>query len=485
MHAEATHMSDRIEVRNPRSGEIDYHIERPQAAALDRLAAGLRAAQPAWAALGPVDRGRVLGAFAEAAARQTPALLDALITDTGRRLISLVELQSLAGMVARWSEAAPRLLADTGERPSQTPGVSIRDQLLPYPLVGVISPWNFPLLLSMIDAVPALLAGCAVLVKPSEVTPRFAAPLNALIAGFPELAGVFRFLPGDGQTGAAVIERVDALAFTGSVRTGRLVAQACAERFIPAFLELGGKDPCIILPSADLDEAARIVLRASVQATGQACQSLERIYVPAELHDDFVQRLLQAAEALELNYPDLGKGHLGPLIFARQAEIISAHLDDAIARGARVLSGGRIETHGGGCWIRPTVLVDVNHEMLVMREETFGPVIPVMAYRDIDEAVRLANDSDYGLSAAVLGGDEAACLAVARRINAGAVSINDAGLTTEVHDATHDAFGYSGMGPSRMGDSGLLRYLRRKALMIRRGEVRGMESRDEGLAGGS
>lgn len=476
-------MDERIPVRNPRNGEVDYHIERPRPAALDEVCAGLRAAQPAWAALGPERRGEIVGAFAASAAG-APALLEALTTDTGRRLISQVEVQSLPGMAARWAAAAPRLLADAGERASLTPGVWIRDQLLPYPLVGVISPWNFPLLLSMIDALPALMAGCAVLVKPSEVTPRFAEPLNSLIGEFPELSGVFRFLPGDGRTGAAVIERVDALAFTGSVRTGRLVAQACAERFIPAFLELGGKDPCIVLPSADLDTAVKIVLRASVQATGQACQSLERIYVPAERHDEFVRRLVQAADALEFNYPDIGRGHLGPLIFARQAEIISAHLEDAVAKGARVLTGGQIENHGGGCWIRPTVVVDVNHDMLLMREETFGPVIPVMAYRDVDEAVALANDSDYGLSAAVIGADEAECLALARRLDAGAVSINDAGLTTEVHDATHDAFGYSGMGASRMGDSGLMRYLRRKALMIRRGEVRGMESRDERLTGG-
>jgi acyl-CoA reductase-like NAD-dependent aldehyde dehydrogenase len=381
-------------------------------------------------------------------------------------------------MVERWQAAAPALLDESAERDSATPGVGVRDSWVPFGLVGVISPWNFPLLLSMIDAIPALAAGCAVLVKPSEVTPRFAEPLMASIAKFPELAAVFRFVTGDGGAGAALIENVDAIAFTGSVKTGRLVAEACARRFIPAFLELGGKDPCIVLESADAAEAARIVLRASVQATGQACQSLERVYVHRSLYQDFIASLMEQAQALELNFPDVHVGHIGPLIFARQADIISEHLEDARQKGARVLCGGEIETHGGGLWVRPTVVVDVDHSMQLMRDETFGPVIPVMAYDHIDEAVRLANDSVYGLSAGVLG-DEAAADQVARRLNAGAVSINDGAMTTEVHDATHDAFGYSGMGVSRMGPSGLTRYLKRKALLIRRGEARGMDSLDE------
>ncbi len=475
-------MSSSIDVRNPRSGAIDYQINPPSPAQLASLAKNLREEQGAWQARGVDERCRLLKAWCDALLADAQDLVAALSVDTGRYAIALAELYGLPSMVERWSRAAPRLLANADARPSVTDGVDIRDQLLPYPLIGVISPWNFPLLLSMIDAVPALAAGSAVLVKPSEVTPRFVEPLMASIETVPELAKVFRFVVGGGETGGALIEQVDAIAFTGSVRTGRLVGEACAKRFIPCFLELGGKDPCIVLPGADVYDAARIVLRASVQATGQACQSLERIYVPRELVDGFCDELTRQANELELNYPDIHSGHIGPLIFAQQAEIIAAHLQDAVSKGARILTGGEIEDHGGGRWIRPTVLTDVDHSMQVMREETFGPVIPVMAYDSLDEAIRLANDTDYGLSAAVLGGDLSACEAVARRLNAGAVSINDGGMTTEVHDATHDAFGYSGMGASRMGDSGLLRYMRRKSLMARKTLPKGMDSLDERLA---
>lgn len=476
-------MSHPLEVRNPRSGGIDCHIDAADADTVAAIAAEMRRAQPAWEALGIEGRGKLLCTWADALAGNSAAVVDALSVDTGRRLIARTELLALPGMIRRWVSLAPAALDESGERDSAVPGVRIRDQYVPHALVGVISPWNFPLLLSMIDAIPALVAGCAVLVKPSEVTPRFIAPLMQSIATVPELAAVFRFVAGDGQTGAALIGQADAIAFTGSVRTGRLVAEACARNFIPAFLELGGKDPCIVLPSANVDKAARIALRASVQATGQACQSLERIYVHESLYQPFVSALVERAKAVELNYPDIGAGHIGPLIFHRQADIIADHLQDAVARGARVLCGGQIETHGGGCWIRPTVVVDVTHDMKLIREETFGPVMPVMSYQTIDEAVRLANDTEYGLSAAVIGEDLQDCEAVARRLNAGAVGINDGAMTADVHDATHDSFGFSGMGVSRMGPSGLTRYLRRKALMFRNTEARGIDSLDERLAG--
>jgi len=475
-------MSRILEVRNPRTGESDYRLTVPGTDELGATARMLREAQPAWAALGVEERCRILRAWSEHVMERAAPLVEALSTDTGRHIVALAEVNGLPRMVERWCRAGPRLLDPGSERDSLTPEVGIRDQLVPYPLVGVISPWNFPFLLSMIDAVPALVAGCAVLVKPSEVTPRFVEPLMETIEAFPELAAVFRFVGGDGETGAALVGEADAIAFTGSVRTGRIVAEACARQFIPVFLELGGKDPCIVLPGTSADRASRIVLRASVQAAGQACQSLERVYVHRDDLETFTRALVERAENLELNFPDMHAGHVGPLIFARQADIIADHLADAVEKGARVLCGGEIEEHGGGRWIRPTVVVGVDHTMKLMREETFGPVIPVMAYDDVDEAVALANDTDYGLSAAVLGDDPAACDAVARRLNAGAVSINDGAMTTEVHDAAHDSFGFSGMGTARMGESGLLRYLRRKALLIRRGEARGMDSLDERLA---
>jgi len=468
-------------VRNPRTGLDDAEISALAAGELAALAARLRANQPAWAAAGPAHRARVLQAWSARLLAAPGPVLEALSTDTGRHRLAANEIRSLGGLVAGNAQMAVQVLAEPAERNSLTPGIAIHTQLVPYALVGVVSPWNFPFLLSMLDAIPALMAGCTVLVKPSEVTPRFVAPLMESLAGLPELAGVLAVVTGDGATGAALIEQVDALCFTGSVATGRKVAEACARRFIPAFLELGGKDPVIVLDSADPDRAAATVLRASVQATGQACQSLERVYVDARIADAFLERLVARAKAVEVNYPDSRRGQLGPLIFARQAGIIAGHLKDAVDQGARILAGGTVEHHGGGCWLRPTVVTGVTHAMQLMTEETFGPVMPVMSYTSIDEAVRLANDSHYGLSAAVLG-EEQAALAVARRLVAGAVSINDAGLTTEVFDAEKNAFNLSGLGASRMGASGLTRFLRRKALLVQRGAVKDMSALEESTA---
>jgi len=472
-----------LPVRNPRTGQTDCHVGAVGPAELAALAARLRAGQAAWAAAGVAGRTAVLKAWSHRLLANSGPLLDALSTDTGRHLLASNEFRSLGGLVAGNAAMAAQALAPheqaaAPERPSVTPGIGIRAQLVPYGLVGVISPWNFPFLLSMLDTIPALLAGCAVLVKPSEVTPRFVAPLMASVREFPELDAVLAFVTGDGQTGAALIEQVDAVCFTGSVATGRKVAEACARRFIPAFLELGGKDPVIVLDSADPDRAAAVVLRASVQATGQACQSLERVYVHERVAAAFLERLVARADAVPLNYPDSRRGQVGPLIFARQAEIIAGQLADAVAKGARILTGGRIENHGGGLWLRPTVVTGVTHDMALMTEETFGPVLPVMSYRSTGEAVRLANDSIYGLSAAVIG-DESEALAVARQLNVGAVSINDGGLTTEVFDAEKNAFNLSGLGASRMGPSGLLRFLRKKALLIQHGIPKDMSALEE------
>ncbi|MBY0423947.1 MAG: aldehyde dehydrogenase family protein, partial [Parvularculaceae bacterium] len=373
-----------------------------------------------------------------------------------------------------WRSIAPSLLQNT-EKPSAVfPQITIAARGEPYPLVGAISPWNFPLLLAFIDAIPALMAGSAVYVKPSDVTPRFVEPLNAAIAAVPELRSVLAVAAGDGAVGAALTPLVDVVAFTGSVATGRKVGEAAAMAFIPAFLELGGKDPAIVLHGADLDRAATAILRASVVATGQACQSLERVYVDARDFDAFVRLLTEKAQATPLARN--GGGIVGPLIFCRQAEIIADHLRDAIEKGARVECGGAVENADGARWIAPTVLTGVTHAMKVMTEETFGPIIPVMPFRTIDEAVALANDTIYGLSAAVFGATEQEAFAVAERLDAGGVSINDAGLTTMVFEAEKSGFKMSGLGPSRMGPTGLTRFLRRKAFYVNRGAVAPIEA---------
>lgn len=456
-----------IPVRNPRTGEADYSIVPAGPDRIAAAAASLRAAQTAWAARPLAERIAVLQAWKAELVGARDALRAALFADTGRWRETVLEVDAVPKVVDRWCGEAPELLAPPPPRSSRIiPTVTIDAVPTPYHLVGVISPWNFPLLLSLIDAIPALLAGCTVLVKPSEVTPRFMDPLNKTIAAVPDLAAVLAFVPGAGPTGAALIETVDAVCFTGSVATGRKVAEAAARAFIPAFLELGGKDPAIVLASADVERAAAACLSGSLSNAGQACQALERVYVDRRIHDAFLSSLVARAKRLRLAYPDPEVGEIGPMIFGRQAEIIADHLADAEAKGAKFLTGGRVERHGGGAWIAPTVITNVSHDMKLMTDESFGPLIPVMPFDTEDEAVRLANDSLYGLSAAVFAGTEAEARRVAARLEAGAVSINDAALTAMVYDAEKNSFKLSGMGGSRMGAAGLTRFLRKKALLI-------------------
>jgi succinate-semialdehyde dehydrogenase / glutarate-semialdehyde dehydrogenase len=474
-----------LPVRNPRTGRVDYLVHPPTQAEIAEHCASLRMAQHAWTTAGMDHRVAVLRRWADAIVANAKAIGDAETVDTGRSRVSHEVPYMVAASIRGWCDAAPGLLARARlhgvSSVSQT--VSYDTEFDPYPLLGVISPWNHPFLLATLDAVPALLAGCAVIVKPSEVTPRFVEPVAASIAEVPELAAVLRFVTGGPETGRAIAEEVDALCFTGSVPTGRALAQTCARRFVPAFLELGGKDPAIVTASADLRQAAAAVLKGAVHNTGQVCFATERVYVDRAVHDAFVEELTSQAQRLELNHPDVGRGHIGPFILSRQADIVDAHLADALARGAVLHCGGPSETLDGGRYMRATVLTGVDHEMKIMREETFGPVVPVQAYDDIDEAVRLANDSEYGLSAAVIAGDEEEAASIGRRLNAGAVSLMDTSLTiTIMRDVEKTSYNSSGLGGSRMGPNGMLRFLRRKALLTRSGPVADMDSLREDVS---
>ncbi|RMG55502.1 MAG: aldehyde dehydrogenase family protein [Acidobacteria bacterium] len=460
-------MGERIGVRNPRTGQQDYWITPPERDALADLCARLRRRQVDWWKGGLERRIEVLQQWREALLIERDRLVAALATDTGRRVESDIEVDLVIGGLHRWTREAPTLLATGEEQPTSLPFVRVRGELVPYPLVGVISPWNFPLLLSLIDVIPALLAGCAVIVKPSEVTPRFIEPLSRSIEAVPPLGDVLAVIPGTGETGATLIELVDAICFTGSVETGRKVAAAAARHFIPAFLELGGKDPAIVLASANLELATAAILWGSIANVGQSCLSIERIYVARSVFSEFVDRLVARAKRIRLAYPSFEDGELGPLIDEQQARIIQAHLQDAVEKGARIHCGGRVEELGGGLWCRPTVLTDVDHSMKVMTEETFGPIMPVMAFDTVDEAISLANGTIYGLSAAVFAGSTDEALAVGQRIQAGGISINDAGLTAIVHEGEKNAFKLSGLGGSRMGPAAIRRFVRRKSFLIK------------------
>jgi len=394
-------------------------------------------------------------------------VVQALMRDTGRKSVSIQEFNSLISTIDRWCKLAPTLLSPPDEKTTAIPFIHKQHQYIPYSLVGIISPWNFPLLLSNIDTIPALLAGCAVVVKASEITPRFIQPLSATISQVPQLQEVLTYCQGTGETGKTLINHVDLVCFTGSVETGRKVAEAAARRFIPAFLELGGKDPAIVLESADLDLATSAILWGSVVNTGQSCLSIERIYVADSIHDQFVDQLVKKAQGLNLAYPTVDDGDIGPIIAEEQAQIIREHLQDAVAKGAKICSGSGVEEREGGLWCHPTVLTDVNHSMKIMTEETFAPIMPIMSFDTIEDAVQLANDTNYGLSAAVFAGTLSEAIPVASQINAGGISINDAGLTAMIHEAEKHSFKFSGVGGSRMGPAALTRFMRKKALLMK------------------
>jgi len=464
--------SREIAVRDPRTGSTEFSFTAASAAQVAAAAARLRRNQPAWAARPIRERIDIMRRWVAELIAHAKAIGAADGADTGGCHTSQFTAFIAVANINGWCEDAEGVLerAHVGGQSLTMPTVNIRSQLVPYSLVGVISPWNAPMMLSLLDAVPALFAGSAVLLKPSEVTPRFVEPLLHTVRRVPELAEVFDVVLGDGRTGQDVVANVDLVCFTGSVPNGRKVALACAQRLIPCFLELGGKDPAIVTADADIDRATTAVLRGGVYATGQVCYSVERVYVHRSIHDRFVAALVAKAKQVTLNDRNPLEGHIGPFIFVRQPEIVEAHLADAVAKGARILTGGVTETLGGGLYMRPTVVTEVNHDMRLMREETFGPILPVMRFDSVAEAIALANDTEFGLTASVIAGTEEEGQRIAEQLNAGSVFVQDTFLTfAKLRKIGTHSFGVSGLGGSRTGPESIMRFLRRKAILTNQG----------------
>ena len=458
-------------VRNPRTGSIDHQMPVATPQEVAATAAHLRTAQAGWLASGLTARVEVLRTWATVLRERRMAMLAALEADTGRRAEAALEFDGSVAAIERWCAQAPALLADEAPRQATIPFVRIEQRRVPYAVLGIVSPWNWPMLLSLIDAVPALLVGCAVLIKPSEITPRFVDPLRETIARVPALAAVLHFITGGGATGQALVRSVDAVCFTGSVKTGQRVGAAAMEAFIPSFLELGGKDPALVLADADLDRAARSLVWGGMVGAGQSCMSIERVYVDASVATPFLDKLAAQVGKLQHNWPDINRGQIGPIIAEAQVAIVQGHLEQALASGARALVGGHVVNHDGGWYCEPTVLVDVTPDMAVMAEETFAAILPVMNFKTLDEGIALANGGDYGLSAAVFSRDLDQARAVAARLQAGAISINDSSLTAMVHDAAKQSFKRSGLGGSRMGPGSLQRFYRQQALLINQADA--------------
>jgi succinate-semialdehyde dehydrogenase / glutarate-semialdehyde dehydrogenase len=461
-----------LQVRNPRTNAFDYSIELKNKKAIQNKCDGLKSNQKTWNTEGVAYRISILQKWKVALEKHKNAIIEALTIDTGRHAESVLETNLLFSSIDRWCNTAQAFFDEKIVKKSAIPFIEIHQDVVPYRLVGVISPWNFPLLLSIIDTIPALLAGCAVIVKPSEVTPRFIEPLMQSIQEVPELAHILQYIAGDGKTGSYVLENADIVCFTGSVATGKKVYAACAKRFIPCFLELGGKDAALVFEGADLEHTTSSLLWGSVVNCGHSCLSIERIYVQDTVYALFLEKIKTKANNLKLAYPSVFDGQIGPIISDKQVTIIDNHLQDALDKGAILETGsGHTELHGGGSYCFPTILTNVSHDMKVMSEETFGPILPIMPFKTEEEAIQLANGTIFGLSGSVFAKTWEEGYRIAQSMDAGAISINDSALTAIIHEGEKNSFKASGIGGTRMGPSAIKRFMRQKAFLVKKQAV--------------
>ncbi|MBC7811780.1 MAG: aldehyde dehydrogenase family protein, partial [Burkholderiales bacterium] len=414
-----------IDVFNPVTGERIGSIAESTRADVQAAVERGRSAQPAWAALTAKERARLVRAWGDRLWAQRDEVIAIIRSETGKTDGSaLGEIIGLDANVHYLYRNAPRLLRSQ-RRQALFPIVqSARVYYKPHGVVGIISPWNYPLLLAFIDMLPALIAGNSVVIKPSEITPLSALHGVRLMHEYGIPSNVVQVVTGAGETGAALVDFVDYVSFTGSTAVGRKVAVRAAERLIPYSMELGGKDPLIVLKDADLDQAAAGAIRGGVENSGQVCVSTERVYVEDAIYDPFVVKLRYWADKLVCGSGDGFDVHLGSLTNEREIERCEAQITDAVSKGAQVIYGGQRRPDLGPLFFEPTVLINVDHSMRVMQEETFGPLVPVMRVRDADEAVRLANDNEYGLSGAIFSRDLKRAEQLATRIDSGDIAVN-------------------------------------------------------------
>jgi acyl-CoA reductase-like NAD-dependent aldehyde dehydrogenase len=472
-HEKAPATAEGIVVENPATGQVIRTVPIVAAEDVAAMVGRARAAQPGWAALGYEGRGKILRRAQKWVTDNAARLADTIVSETGKTHedAQLAEIAYAANAFGFWAKHAPEYLADEKVRSSNL-FVAGRKLVVRYEavgVVGIIGPWNYPLSNSVGDAIPALAAGNAVVLKPSEVT-----PLTSLLmadamreCGLPE--DVFQVATGYGETAQALIDEVDMVMFTGSTATGKKVMARAAETLTPVSLELGGKDPMIVLSDADVERAANAAVFYSMQNGGQTCISIERVYVEAPVYDEFVGKVVEKVRALRQGVPTgAGSVDVGAVTHPPQLELVRKHVDAAVQAGAKVEVGGHGRgEEGTGRFFEPTVLTGVDHSMAAMTEETFGPTLPIMKVADAEEAIRLANDSPYGLGASVFGKDVARAEAVARRVESGAVCVNDAQLNYLALELPMGGWKASGLG-SRHGAGGIRKYTRSQSILVTR-----------------
>jgi acyl-CoA reductase-like NAD-dependent aldehyde dehydrogenase len=457
-----------IQIMDKTNSQLVANLPVDDVDAVAAAACRAKAAQPAWEGMAVKERARLLKLARKEFLKDKDKIRDALAQETGKVAFDVIgEIFSVCQDIGHYSKRAPKWLKPRKVGTFPLLGKKGLIFYQPYGLVGVISPWNAPLTLAMSDMLPALYAGNAVLVKPSEITPlavKYA--VDAFNRVLPP--DVLHCLIGEGPTGAALVDQVDMVAVTGSCQTGRSVMERASHRLTPVLLELGGKDPMIVLKDADIERATNAAAWGSCFMTGQVCMSVERIYVEKEIAQAFRQLLKVKIQAIRTG-PDepASTAEYGPFTGPGQADIVESHIADAIDKGAKLEAGGqRLPSAGESRYFPPTLISNVNHDMKIMVEETFGPVACVMEVRDAEEAIAYANDSEFGLNASVWTRDIDKGIEVAKRIQAGNVCVNDCILNAGVQGLPFGGIKQSGVGSRHGNEHGLHAFCYTQSLMI-------------------
>lgn len=453
-------------VTGEKLGEYPITSAKEVEAAIKRA----REAFPGWSKTPLDERLELLDRIKAIITKDGESFACRISEDTGKPLVDsmMTELFSIPLFLDYYKKVAPRVLARKRLRtPIVFPGKSSYVEHFPMGVIGVISPWNFPFQLSMVPVLSALIAGNTVILKPSEVTPITGELIDELMrrVGLPD--GVFQVIQGDGTTGAALTEGdIDKIFFTGSVATGKKVMAAAAKKPIPVELELGGKDAMIVCEDANLERAARGAIWGGFINCGQMCISVERLFVREEVYGEFMRLLERELDRLRVGGPD-EDADMGPMTFPAQLKVVEAHLADAVSRGAQLVRGGKRLSRAGQ-FFEPTLVTEVTPQMLLYTEETFGPVLPVIKVSSDEEAVRLANDHQYGLTGSVWTQDKERGLRLASALECGQVMIND--VVVSVGNPVLPFGGVKSSGFGRYhGEEGLLSFTHQKAIMADRG----------------